>query len=149
MKLWFDAINGDIVTERDIQRDHVEWVTDKISELGKDWVRNNARDFTLAEYLECAADFGGLVPIENADEFRYNPNNKADILFYEPDAHILCGEKRLRELYKSWLPEMVNEVGLEEVVNSGNFTYEKYVDEWIDGMGSEFYRICNPEYEEV
>lgn len=149
MKLWFDCINGRITREREIQADHVEWVLDKVRELGKDWVLDHTQDFTLNVYLKDAEDIGGLYEIKNADEFRLAPNPKEEFMYYDRLEHVLCGPKRLRKLYKAWLPNIVDDVGLEEVVNSGDYTFEKYVNEWIGGMGSEFIIVPNTEYEEV
>lgn len=73
MKLWFDIVIRELVTEDQLRKEYAEsWLPERVKEEGLVYVVENARDFTFDAWVQnclCSND-GTLIPVYNAESFK-------------------------------------------------------------------------------
>lgn len=69
MKLWFDTEARKLVTEADLREEYQDWLVERVSEEGAEYVLKNHDDFTFEQFVSnCVMDT--LCPVYNADHFK-------------------------------------------------------------------------------
>ena len=73
MKLWFDMETRELVTEAELRHIYQDWLVNRVSEEGAEYVLNNHGDFTFEAYayeVACGRSGGTLIPVRNAEHFK-------------------------------------------------------------------------------
>lgn len=69
MKLWFDTETRSLVTEDNMRDEYQDWLVNRVSEEGAEYVLKNHADFTFEQFIEnCMMET--LYPVYNAEHFK-------------------------------------------------------------------------------
>ena len=71
MKLYFDTETGELITEAQLLEQYPDWVKERISEEGAEYVLQNMQDFSFEQFVEnCTTPWNGtLIPVMNAEHY--------------------------------------------------------------------------------